>query len=560
MNTCTGQFNTHNEHYKADSYNELLNIIDCFETNTKCFYNQIQNNFKIVYLNNKYIYLWQDVKGNICYSYDLFDKEYYTTTPNKLTTLLSSYFGYNIEVLNNINETYKKVNNAITAVNKSIDNKEFADYKNNYKNIDSNNYQNYTNDFFSDTNSNNSQTVKTEQEFTNYQNQLHNESISLSMYQLNYYNNVYYIYINDIPLVHKEDFMPEIRFSFFMKNDLVYKNSYIPSNYINNYIPSNYINNNNILFFIYYLTKKDIDKTMKVILWIANIFILGIKTPALVLYSDEELYMKLFYEEIVEPLLNIDHCEKIENDDLNKKVLSNKLDKKIVYNFHNITTPKILDMETKDFTNRLYNKYDYKINNKTLSTKANILITSTTSYIPMIGENVPYYFIHIESNFKEFCIQKYINYDYYSIANAIKDDLNNFANLLSYLNIKELNNNYCNVKYSKLDYIIDGDSDILKAFEQAIKNKDMVFFNNLKTQKTNIYEQLKKDFNKDRVNRKNLLEYFSGIFGKDRYTSNKALISDLRELSDTSEPFNNSTTFNNNGNVYYKLFNNKILA
>ena len=34
---------------------------------------------KRFYLNDEYVYLWQDSKGNVCYSFNLLEKGYFTT-------------------------------------------------------------------------------------------------------------------------------------------------------------------------------------------------------------------------------------------------------------------------------------------------------------------------------------------------------------------------------------------------------------------------------------------------------------------------------------------------
>src|SRR5574344_1968931 len=65
-------------------------------------------------LNNEFVYLWQDSKGNVCYSFNLLEKGYFTTTVTKLSNALSSHFQTNIEVVNNINETFSKKHSAAT--------------------------------------------------------------------------------------------------------------------------------------------------------------------------------------------------------------------------------------------------------------------------------------------------------------------------------------------------------------------------------------------------------------------------------------------------------------
>ena len=91
-------------------------------------------------INGKYIYLWQDAKGQVCYSFDIYDKEYFTTSAAKLGNVLAQHFKCEIEVVNNEKEHLKKLLNAQTQLNKSM--------------IDFERYNGYT--FFSNHNYNNS--------------------------------------------------------------------------------------------------------------------------------------------------------------------------------------------------------------------------------------------------------------------------------------------------------------------------------------------------------------------------------------------------------------------
>ena len=70
---------------------------------------------------NKYVFLWQDVKGQISYSFCLLENGEPTTTAVKLGNALSSHFdGYSIEVVNNYNEETKRRATASTGLSKAI--------------------------------------------------------------------------------------------------------------------------------------------------------------------------------------------------------------------------------------------------------------------------------------------------------------------------------------------------------------------------------------------------------------------------------------------------------
>ena len=70
-----------------------------------------------------------------------------------------------------------------------------------------------------------------------------------------------------------------------------------------------------------------------------------------------------------------------------------------------------------------------------------------------------------------------------------------------------------------------------------------------------LYKELIMDFTRNRVNRSRLIDYFIGIFGENIYTKKnyRSLISDLRCLSNTVEPFNNKETIQIGKEVYYSI-------
>lgn len=499
-------------------------------------------------INDKYVYLWQDAKGNVYYSFNLLEKEYFTTTATKLSNALSSYFQTNVEVVNNINDTFSRKNSAMTGVIKATQEAQMlADNKHMSQQVD---YQ---------------ELDVMDKALTNigYKpqpiqvSQLHQDRVALSHNQYEYTNQIYYLYLSELPIIYKEQFSPYIKFSFYHQNALVYKNSYTPSWYMTNHIDIN-TNNSFILSYIFAMAKNDFKKAISIIAWLANSFNLLQKLPyALVLHSKNDIHMRLFYEEIIEPLFHKDYCETISNDTLDKKALSQKLDEKVIYRFHNITTPTILEEDAKELVKRLIHKEEYRLNNKYITTLANILITSTSRYIPLIAKDVPYIIVDTASNLEEFCKEKKISTDYYAIAQLIKNDLMNFATILRKIDLNKLSAAVAlEFQYYNGDdnrNIVDGDVAVVKVFELAIKNKDEAFFQKIKLQAPKLYSKLSDDFNKNRIDRKNLIEYFSILFGEGIFKTNRALVAKLKEISTTVEPFGNEDTFNNNGRVYYNI-------
>lgn len=527
---------------------------------------------KSIMINGKMIIIWQDAKGNVSYNFDITNKNYFTTSTSKLSNVLSNHFQCNTEAINNEKDYLKKIANATTGLNKAVtDLQRYSDY------VSYNEADNEINEekksiplasiddmlnVLDDSNikMQKYQPIVSQQPEYN-QEQLYSDTIKLSDQQLKTHKQTYYIYINNIPVVHKEEFRPDIKQAFYIENGLTCKNSYIASKYMYYTLLKDNLNINNsvILMFILFMAKLDINNAIKILTWLAYSFNLTVKFPyILALHSEEKSNMNLFFEEIVTPLLNHEHCEKVEIGDLDKKSLPLKLHEKAVYNFHNITTPRILDIPAKELTRKLIYKNDYKLNRKVITTRASILVTSTTKYIPLIAKDVPTVLINVASSLDGFCNYYNIENDYYKVAKIINGDLDNFVSLLKSMNINTLNS-FCNFnhyeKHSQDNNIIDGDTDILNVFNTSIQNKDEVIFEKLETIAPKLYRTLIEDFKEDRVNRQNLILYFTNLFGEGIYTKeqNRKIIKDLRELSSEKEPFENEETFQIGKIVYYQL-------
>ncbi|MDO9303984.1 MAG: hypothetical protein Q7T77_01535 [Sulfuricurvum sp.] len=519
-------------------------------------------NVKCLEINGEFVYLWQDAKGNVCYSFDLLSQEYQTTSIAKLGNALSSHFQCSIEAVNNIGESLKKMTIATIGLNKAISDSKMHD---NYAAYSQAGYmeQNIAQiDLIQDLNQNSpSNQALIPQQYPQQdrfnQQQLHSNTINLSDLQFQYSQQTFYLRMNELPIVHKEAFRPNAKQAFFTEKGLNIRNKYIPSKYmVKNLLPYN-PSSSFILSFIFAMAKNDIVQAMNILVWLVNSINTFVKLPyALVIHGENDTCMKLFYEEIVVPLFNSFHCDKIIGDRLDEKSLSKQLDEKIICNFHNIITPIILDRPAKEFISRLIHKDDYKLNNKIVTTVANILITSTSKYIPLIAKDVPCLVVSVESNLAKFCRDKNIGTNHYEVAKHIEYDLENFVSIVKNIDLPKLNIS-CHLKFyedNNID-ILDGDAELLEVFYASIKNMDKNLFAILKIIAPKLYKTLMDDFDKNRVNRINLIEYFTILFGEDVYkkNQNRRLIEDLRELSSTNEPFESDGFHNIHGIVYYYL-------
>ena len=372
-------------------------------------------------INGKFIYLWQSAKGDVHYCFSLFEKEYYTTNATKLGNVLSEHFGCEVEVVNNNKEQLKKLINATAGLNKALADSDRQSYYANYQqqetistsanNIGSDSSPEQILELLDGNTVNNNANIQPYQQTgSTQQNTLHNQEnllngvIQLSTYNLESHIGTYYIKINELPVIHKEKYLPIANQVFFQdESGLRHKNKFIPTiwmgYYFNLYDPEQSF----IILFIFYMAKKNIHNALKILAWITAGYKLQKLPFALVLHSNSDVYMKLLYEDILEPLFHNFQCEKISNDDIAPKSLSEILDEKMIYNFHNITTQTILDEPAYELTNRLIHKHSYRLNRKNITTVGNTLVTSTSRYIPMISETVPTATAEIDSRINALC-------------------------------------------------------------------------------------------------------------------------------------------------------------
>lgn len=509
-------------------------------------------NLIVLHLNGRFISLWQDAKGQICYRFNFTDTEYYSTTIKKAGNVLSQYFQRNVEVVDNPKDSWKKLSTTASMVNKSISDSEYF-----------NNYLYPLQQPYNNTQNNQMVSNSYQVDSLMVQKHLHQDIVTLSVYQHQANLQTYFVALSELFIVHKAAFRPDIKYTFFMENNSLCLNTYTPSLTMLEppvtQIQSDMIHNSFILKFIKSVTNNP-TQALQIIFWIAHNFNITTKLDyALVIYSQENDLMQLLWEEIIEPLLNPHYCQEISNKDLNQKSLTSLLDKKVIYRFHNITSNQIMDAPSKEFLNRLIHKNEFKFNsnNKTITSVANTLITSTTKYIPLIAQDVPYVLVELESDIKEVCRQLHMpaNSGYYDLVKRINNDIYNFAHILKWIDLNYLYNvlfNQQHIVSTAASKILDGDTDILQVFEASIKNKDITFFQSLKTKHSKLYKMLTADFKKDRISRPQLIHYFNACFGSGIYTRNE-LIAALRELSTTNEPFENKSVQNINGNVYYRL-------
>ena len=524
-------------------------------------------------LNGKFIYLWQNAKGDVHYSFNIFEKEYYTTSAIKLGNVLTQHFGVEVEVVNNRKEHLKKMIGATAGLNKAVSDSNRYNYFENLSQEEQN--LSIPNDLnvtsikkeqllgMLDSKPNNSalqinqNQFQTPQHYLHDQEKLYNGVIQLSTFYLEAHMGTIYIKLDDLPIIHKEKFVPNTNTAFFTDiNGINNKNKFLPTPYMVYPYPLCEPNNSFIILFILFMTKNDIHQAFKILLWLVETYRLNKLPFALVLHSQEDVYMKLFFEELLEPLFHDFQCEKIENEAIEAKVLSSSLDEKYIYNFHNISAPSILGEASHELTNKLIHKDVNKINKKSITTVANIVISSTSKYIPMINEDVLCSIVEIDSDIDALCKNINIRPNKNTIGKYIKNDIPNFVSILRTLDLQALNNAYPVVNQNIPNNLLDSSTDATMVIDRIIRDKDITPFKSIARTKADekLVQEMEDNFSQNRVDKAHLLDYFELLFGKSIYKSNRALIDTLKkDFSCTSEPFDNLKTHVRKGRAYYFL-------
>lgn len=528
----------------------------------------VAGNIGILEANGKKIYLHIEVNGDVKYKFSITDKEFYTTTKTKLGIVLTQHFGFVIEVYNNVQELLKKRINLVSGLSKAITNNEkYIEFKGVSEHYKSQNkkmnkdeekseVEKIVLNLLDEPDNSNETPIQVYSHKSPYQPEMLNESIiTLSTYQLEAHKQTSCIYIDQIPIAYKKESRPDIKQVFYKDEDgLNCVNNYVPSKNLTKFCFKNMDNKSITMLYILYMVKNDITNATYIIVWLVRNIIYGEKLPyVLALISEDDKCMKIFYEKILMPNLNPDYCEKIECNDLDKKSLSKNLNEKVLYNFHNITIPTILNAPAMDLTERLIYQNEQKLNSQTITTRANILLTSTCNYLPLIGGNIQSLDIDVESNIYKFCEEQNIYPNPNNLIKLLKDDTENFIWYLQSIDISKLNCDH-NLSYrsSSVD-ILDGKEDPLKAFDIFVRIKHINLFSSLQFTNPDLHRILKDNFNEGRIARPYLLKYFESVFGKYIYKNNSELIEALKTLSDDKHPFDNEKISQSGKMVYYSL-------
>ena len=386
------------------------------------------------------------------------------------------------------------------------------------------------------------------------------------------YENKFTISINQLLIVESEEFNPYEEKEFYINpiDKLIYRNTFKPSYYLTIYpeepkvIPKSSImaeehieftetitlnepNSSIILQYLYHISGYNKKKFSFILNWIASFFkdLSNRSQIILILYGDKTSGKEILFNDILTPLFGIDYCLKItESTLINDKHSLGLLQEKLFYNLSSISKATVDDKTTKNILENVL---------PTQQHFAQYLITTEIPELFYFNQNSNDYTVfHINQKVEEMYIPKWFNASNRLTKNelqkAIKNDLENFAiilklHALEFINY-ELEEDDKKVMLSSLD-------DKLMSFVQAIKNKDLDYFQKIK-EDVDLYKTLEADFHKQQIKQSNLVKYFNILYPENSFDSSRTLNNKLRKIDNDLFKTGN-LKMGNGGKKYFKI-------
>ena len=356
-----------------------------------------------------------------------------------------------------------------------------------------------------------------------------------------------YLSTNDLNLIEDEHFSPNYFQDFYYFQNLLYRNSYIPSSFQLN-SENSYFNYQNSIIgqYIYFLANYNEDRFHYIMHWLASFF----QNPSrksnitLVLVGKNDSGLEILFNEIIMPLFECTYCIKINDDRLKMNNLTTTVKNRIFYNIDNISNSIVADEGIKRFLNNLIHNDTGVINVKNRDSIVDvelfgqILVTTYEKYLPYINSsNNDYTVFYVPNNIEDIVRgQKNIYGELMDIEikkidliKMIADDLQNFSNILKFYQTDNRNHDVFGSDDKAL--IITNEEDKLKEFSDAIIYKNRDYFDKLKDLNVVLFEDIMKDFDNNRVKQSNLLKCYTEIYRSDSITSSRTLMVKLRKIN-----------------------------
>ena len=333
-------------------------------------------------------------------------------------------------------------------------------------------------------------------------------------------------------------FTPKITTKYLMVLDnLIFKNKFEYTEKLKLRITENNTSkvdsNNKIIDFLQKMVSTQ-EKYKYIINWLAAFFQSLDKSKfALTLVGDDEISIDIFYNEIIKPIFGSKYCSTINTQNIKDQSIYKLIDEHIFYNIDNISYETY--KENKQVFRNLLIKDNIEYQKTSKSPKESIYIHGNTLItIPTVEDS---FIKEIKGRCSIVCmnsletIKEDMNYeDPLSLYADINDDLMNFATYLaSYKVDDELLNSPIKIEI-KQESNIRTINEKIEEFIKAIKGADpkIEYFDPIKKNEE-LYKGLSFSFDKNCFIGKDLLNYFTLIYGKNDYKNNTQFLADLKE-------------------------------
>lgn len=358
---------------------------------------------------------------------------------------------------------------------------------------------------------------------------------------------------NDLLLVEQDIFNPRMDKEFYQEdNGLIYRNTFIPTCYMQKPPSNNYNQDEStILQYIYYLSNFREPIFHYILRWLSLFFKKqsNRSSDVLVLLGSNESGKDILFNEIIKPLFGFDYCIQINNDNLEVNTLSKIINGKLFYNFDDISDNKSLDKNIRAFLSN--SKMDKK--GKEVEIHGQTLVTTTEPLLSYIDkERTNYTLLKVpdninrdfnKCNLSEFLLLK----GRVNLVDSIRKDLNNFSAMLKVYNCKVTQTEQQII--DDKSFIIESMDDKLKAFITAIMNKNKRYFYEIRDENLDLYEDLMKDFDSNRIKQPNLMKSFGILHGKKDISHSRTLMVELRKMN--SSFFDTTAIKDGSGGIKY---------
>jgi len=354
----------------------------------------------------------------------------------------------------------------------------------------------------------------------------------------------------DLLLVVKDIFDPFTREEFFESGNAYYRNTFKPTKLMT-ISPQPLAGPKAILSLIQHLSGEHYPW---VINWLAQFFqTLKKSQVSLVMRGTQGAGKGILWSEVIDPLFGTEATIQVNDKALETNFLGGIVEGRLFFNLDEISHNIAGNKKIKNFLKALVT------NHSIITEKKHQNIEGET---PLYGQvfitsNEPYV-IEVEPEDRRFTVlvtgeklpkANYLGYgNYKSLSSAIKREVPLFAN---YLKGYAVNTEWANTALDTKEKtaLIHATNDKFTMFADAIKKKDLLFFSDLEEDSLTMYDEIKADFESNRICQPRLKKYFRELFDED--ITAKKIMDRLRVINPIL--FDNTNVRKSNGKKYFKL-------